>query len=285
MSPRPLSFPLGSTRVAAVIGRPVRHSLSPVMHNAAFAASGLDWVYVAFEVPDGGAAAALDAVRALGIEGLSVTMPHKTDVARAVDRCSVVAEQLDAVNCVRRVGGQLVGENTDGEGLMRSLRESAGFDAAGQRCVVLGAGGAARAVVLALAAAGAAEVAVVNRSRERAEQAAALAGPVGRVRGVDAVDGAALVVNATPVGMAGTAGGAADDSPVAAARLGPGQVIADLVYHPLRTPLLELAALRGAAQVSGLGMLLHQAGLAFELWTGVPAPIEAMRVAALAQLG
>lgn len=282
--------PTGATQVAAVIGHPVRHSLSPALHNAAFAALQLPWVYVAFEVAAGGAERALDAVRALGIAGLSVTMPHKADVARAVDRCSPVAERLGAVNCVRRQGGELVGENTDGAGFLASLREGVGFEPAGQRCVVLGAGGAARAVVLALAEAGAREVAVVNRTLERAEAAAALAGPAGVVRDVSAAENAALVVNATPLGMAGTMGegGGPDgggNSPIGPTHIGPGQTVADLVYHPLRTPLLDLAHQRGAVLVNGLGMLLHQAGLAFELWTGERAPIEAMRVAALAELG
>lgn len=276
--------PDGATRVAAVIGEPVRHSLSPVLHNAAFAATGLDWVYVAFEVAAGGAAGALGAMRALGIEGLSVTMPHKADVARAVDRCSSVAARLEAVNCVVRRGGELVGENTDGAGFVASLREDAGFEPAGQRCLVLGAGGAARAVVLALAEAGASEVVVVNRTAARAEAAASLAGAVGVVRGPEAVEEAALIVNATPLGMAGS-GAEAVNGPVEAHRIGPGQIVADLVYHPLRTPLLELAESRGAAQVNGLGMLLHQAGLAFELWTGRHPPIEAMRVAVLERLG
>jgi shikimate dehydrogenase len=279
-----LAPPDGATRVAAVIGDPVRHSLSPTLHNAAFAALGLAWVYVAFEVPGGAAARAVEGMRALGIEGLSVTMPHKAAVAEAVDRCSDVASRLGAVNCVRRSGGDLVGENTDGAGFLASLREDAAFDPAGQRCLVLGAGGAARAVVLALASAGAAEVAVVNRTPSRAADAASLAGRVGVVRDVDAADGAALIVNATPLGMAGTGADGAN-SPIDPARIGPGQIVADLVYHPLRTALLDVAQSRGAVQVNGLGMLLHQAALAFEHWTGHPAPIEAMRVAALARLG
>jgi shikimate dehydrogenase len=176
-------LPTATTRLAAVIGNPVRHSLSPTLHNAAFAALGLDWTYVAFEVQEGAAADALAAMRVLGIEGLSVTMPHKADVAAAVDRMSPVAARLGAVNCVCRdtsvVAGKnlLIGENTDGEGFLRSL-----------------------------------------------------------------------------------------------------------AYHPIRTALLEAAALRGAFAVNGLGMLLHQAGLAFELWTGEPAPIGAMRTAVLDEL-
>lgn len=269
------------TRLAAVIGSPVQHSLSPALHNAAFAACDLDWVYLAFEVAPGGSAAALDAVRALGIAGLSVTMPHKADVARLVDDPSDDVVALGAANCVVPLpDGRLRGENTDGAGFVRSLAD-AGFDPAGRRCCVLGAGGAARSVVLALARAGAAAVVVANRSPDKAEVAAALAGAAGSAvaSAEAAAAGADLVVNATSVGM-GSA-----ELPVPAGALAAGQVVADLVYHPRRTALLAAAEAVGAIPVDGLGMLLHQAGLAFEHWTGHPAPIDAMRAAALAELG
>ncbi|MFN0091368.1 MAG: shikimate dehydrogenase family protein, partial [Acidimicrobiales bacterium] len=136
----------GATRLAGVIGRPVRHSLSPAIHNAAFAALGLDWVYLAFEVGEGRADDALSAMAALGLGGLSVTMPHKTAVARSLRRLTPQAAALDAVNCVAWEGGELVGHNTDGGGLVDSLRADAGFDPAGARCALFGAGGAARAV-------------------------------------------------------------------------------------------------------------------------------------------
>lgn len=262
-----------------MIGAPVRHSLSPALHNAAFDALGLDWVYLAFEVPAGAAGAAVEAMRTLGIDGLNVTMPHKEDVVAAVDKLSPVAERLHAVNTVVRRGGVLVGESTDGEGFVAALRRDEGFDPAGKRCVVLGAGGAARAVVLALADAGAASVTVVGRTPERAAAAAALAGGRGRVGEAAEAAEADLVVNATPVGMAG------DPSlPLDAGLLGPGQVVADLVYHPLATPLLEAARSRGAMAVNGLGMLIHQAALAFRLWTGEDPPLEVMSAAALRAL-
>jgi shikimate dehydrogenase len=222
-------------------------------------------------------------MRALGIEGLSVTMPHKTAVARAVDDLSPVARRLHAVNCVRRRGDDLVGENTDGEGFLRALREDADFDPANRRCLVLGAGGAARAVVVALADAGAAEVAVAGRRPEPVAAAAALAGPAGRVAAVEEADGADLIVNATPVGMAGGSDGG-DGMPLDPGRLGGGQIVCDLIYHPLWTRLLEVAQSRGALTVNGVGMLVHQAGLAFRLWTGFEAPLGEMREAALGQL-
>lgn len=270
--------PTGSTRVAAVIGAPVEHSLSPVLHNAAFEATGLDWTYVACHVEPGRAGEALVGMRALGLGGLSVTMPHKDDVARLVDLPSADVLALGAANCVVPVGdGRLRGESTDGPGFVRSLLD-AGTDPSGARCCVLGAGGAARAVVLALARAGAVEVAVVNRTRARAEAAAELAGPVGTA--VETVPaGAEVLVNATSVGM-GT-----DELPIDPAVLRTGVVVADLVYHPRRTALLAAAEAAGATAVDGIGMLVHQAALAFELWTGVEAPVGAMSQAVMARLG
>jgi shikimate dehydrogenase len=270
----------GQTRLAGVIGAPVRHSLSPALHNAAFEACGLDWVYVALEVAPGQVPDALAGMRALGIDGLSVTMPHKTDVAAAVDICTPAAARLQAVNTVRRrADGTLEGHNTDGEGFVASLRE-AGADPAGRRVVLLGAGGAGRALALALGEAGAADVAVVNRSPGPAATAAALAGPAGRVGSAADVATADVVVNATPVGMGDGAGAL----PVDPALLRAGQVVADIVVHPLDTELLRAARAAGAVGVDGLGMLVHQAALAFTLWTGARAPVTAMRAAAEREL-
>jgi len=268
----------GTTRLAAVIGAPIRHSLSPAIFNAAFECCELDWVYLAFEVPEGEARAALEAVRALGIGGLSVTMPHKDAVAELVEHCTPEAAALHAVNCVVPTGDGFVGENTDGPGFLDSLRAETGFDVAGRRTVVLGAGGAARAIVLALSRAGASEVSVVNRTPERAETAAALAGPVGRVSTGDAIGQADLVVNATSVGMGD------GRLPFDPAMLTAGQVVADIVYHPSPTPLVAAALDRGVVAVDGLGMLVHQAAHAFRLWTGVEPPIEVMTTAARAAL-
>ncbi len=270
------------TTVAGVIGWPARHSLSPALHNAAFAAAGADWVYVAFEVPPGGARGALEAMRALGIGGLSVTMPHKAEVADAVDALDPAAAALHSVNTVvREDDGSLTGHSTDGAGFVASLRE-AGVDPRGARVAVLGAGAAARAVVDALGRAGAAELVVVNRTPDAAERCAALA-PVGRVAGpgpaaADAVREADLVVNATSVGM-GSA-----ELPLDARLLHAGHVVADLVYHPLRTALLDAAAAAGACTVDGLGMLVHQAALQQQLWLGVAPDAAVMRTAALREL-
>jgi len=266
----------GATRIAAVIGSPIRRSLSPAIHNAAFAAAGLDWRFVAFEVPPGDVGRALDGMRAFGLGGLSVTTPHKDDVAALVDERSADADELGAVNCVVPVGhGLLRGENTDGPGFVAALRD-AGIEPAGLRCRVLGAGGAARAVVLALGRAGAGEVGVVNRTAEKAERAAALAGAVGFV--TDRWDDGELVVNATSLGMGGAG------LPLDVGDLLPDHVVAELVVQPVRTPLLDAAAAKGCRTIDGVGMLVHQAAAAFEAWTGQSAPVTAMQDAARAAL-
>lgn len=272
----------------------MKHSLSPLLHNAAFDAMGLDWVSVGFEVHAGDVPAALASMRALGIAGLSVTTPHKEAAAQSVDELSPLAQALRAVNCIVRHDDRLLGDSTDGEGFVLALRHEASFDPAGKRCVVLGAGGAARAVIRALADAGAARVTVVNRTHERAVSAAAVAGALGRVGSDRDVDEADLVVQATPVGMAGAHGTSGSTESMGVGRpatsgvaenealvldpdlLRSGQLVADLVYHPPVTPLLRAAGERGANTMGGLGMLVHQAALAIERWTGTPAPVEEM---------
>jgi len=273
----------GATLVG-VIGSPIAHSLSPRLHHAAFAALGLKWRSVAFAVVAGEAGAALRAMREVGVTGLSVTMPLKGEVAALVDEHTEVAGRLGVVNCVVNREGRLIGTNTDGEGFVASLIRGARFSVVGRRCLVIGAGGAARAVVLALADAGAAEVAVLNRTPSRAADVAALAGPVGRVVGEEetardaVVAQAELVVNATPIGMAGAGEVAAgpESWPVPPELLHVGQVVADLVYAPRPTPWLAAARSAGAATVDGLGMLVHQAAAQLALWTGREAPVEAM---------
>jgi shikimate dehydrogenase len=282
-------WPAATTRVVGIIGDPVRHSLSPALHNAAFAALDLDWVYLAFPVAEGEVEVALDGMRALGLEGLSVTMPHKQAVAAKVDRLSPAARRLGAVNTVVRRGRELVGETTDGDGFILALANDEGWDPAGRRCAVLGTGGGARAVVLALAEAGAAEVAVIGRRPEAVEAAVSLAGPAGVAGTIERVATADLVVNATPVGMAGLVGldgRLSSDLPfeLTGDRLAAGQVVVDLIYTPRSTPLLSEARARGALAVNGLGMLIHQAALQFRLWTGEEPPLEAMSAAAVAAL-
>jgi shikimate dehydrogenase len=274
-------WPTAASRVVGTVGFPVDHSLSPRLHQAAFESLGLDWVSVGFPVEPGGAGTALRGALALGIAGLSVTMPHKADAAGAVDELTPLASRLGAVNCVSFVEGRMIGDSTDGAGLIRALERDAQFDPVAKRCVVIGAGGAARAAVAALADAGAAEVVVVNRTEARAEEAARLAGPAGRTGTIEDIEAADLAVHATPYGMVGNREGLGiAPVEVIAEVFRSGQVVMDLVYVPRWTPILEAAAERGATTAGGLGMLVFQAAVALEHWTGIPAPVEAMFEAA-----
>ena len=270
--------PRGSTRVVGIIGDPVTHSRSPAIHNAAFAALGLDWVYVAFPVPRGLGAAAVGSVRTLGLAGLNVTMPHKSAAADACDDLSEAAGALGSVNTVVNHDGLLFGDSTDGAGLLGALADE-GVDVTGAGVLVLGAGGAARAIVHALGTAGA-RVTIAARRPEAGAHAARLA-PDTHVVDFgdldDAVHAANVIVNATPIGMDG------EPPPFAVEALLPSQFVYDTVYHPSPTPLLEAAAARGVPHAGGLGMLVHQAALAFTLWTGEAAPLPIMSAAATAE--
>jgi len=265
----------GETRLVGVIGDPVRHSRSPAMLNAAFAKAGLDFRMLAMPVTKGHVEHAVAGLRSLGIIGCSVTMPHKAAVVDHLDQCSEVAKALNAVNCIRRDGDTLIGENTDGAGFLLGLAHDVGFDPAGRRCAVVGAGGAARAVVLALAGAGASQVVVVNRTQSSAEVAAALAPDVASVADEAALADVELIVQATSVGMSDGDGSAVDP-----ALFRSGQIVADLVYHPTVTPTMSAASASGCVVTNGLSMLIHQGAVAFEHWTGRTAPIEAMTRAA-----
>lgn len=263
----------GATRLAAVIGHPVRHSLSPALHNAAFDHGGLDWRFVAFEVAPGAATDAVAAMRTLGIGGFAVTMPHKADVAAAVDEVDDAAAALHSVNTVvLRDDGTTYGASTDGPGFVDSL-VAEGVELVGRRIVVLGAGGAARSIVDALGRSRVADVAIVNRTAASAAAVATMA-PMARVGSLDDLADADVLVHATSVGM-GTAELALDVS-----LLHDRLTVADIVYHPRRTALLVAAESVGARTVEGLGMLVHQAVLQQQLWTGVrPDPAVMWRAA------
>jgi shikimate dehydrogenase len=280
----------GTTTVVGVMGWPVAHSLSPPMHNAAFAALGMNWVYVPCPVQPERIAEALAGIRALGIGGMNVTIPHKAAVAKLVDELSPEARALEAVNTIDNTGDRLTGYNTDGPGFVRSAQEQ-GVALGGLRVVMIGAGGSARAVALACAREGIAGLTIANRTLERAEGIAAL---VRRNSDLDAaqatplgestqtlIEAADVVINATPVGMHPHQ----DVPPVIPATwLRPGQVVCDLIYNPRETALLRAAREVGCRTVDGTGMLVHQGAIAFERWTGSEAPVEAMRQALLGAL-
>ena len=273
----------GATHVAGIIGWPVDHSLSPAIHNAAFAAAGLDWVYVPLPVPPTELARAVAGLGALGIEGANVTMPHKTETAELIDDLSEDARALGAVNTISVRGDRLEGHNTDAPGFDRFLREDAGFDPGGRTALVYGSGGAARACALALARSGIAGLTVAARNEATTGGIRVIATNAGAPLDVIAPKAAGgrrfdLVVNATPVGRE------TEPEHVAVPDLDRDVVVVDLLYDPPVTPLQERAKAAGATAFGGLGLLLHQAALSFELWTGTPGPLDVMSAAALAVL-
>ena len=266
-------------RLAALIGSPVAHSLSPVIHQAAFDAADVEWNYTAFDVAAGRGADAIAAMRVLGIAGLSVTMPHKHDVADAVDRLDPAAAALRSVNTVSWVGDELVGSSTDGAGFIAALAED-GVEVGGADVAIIGAGGAARSLIDALGRSGARSIRVINRTVDRAASACVLAAvaEVGTAADIDAAD---LVVNASSVGMGISPSDArAIDLPCDPDRLRPSQIVVDLVYHPQHTTWLVAAERAGARTIDGLGMLIHQAALQQLAWLGALPDVGVMRSAA-----
>ncbi len=261
----------GSTRIVAVFGDPIAHTASPAMHNAAFAALGLNWVYVACRVDPGNLRRALDGAREMGFAGVNLTVPHKILALEMVDEADAEARALGAVNTIRfETNGRLCGFNTDGYGFTQAIAEEFGCAVAGLRVLVLGAGGAGRALALTCRRAGAARVVVANRTVARLAdlpgcEGIALADAPGILREVD------LIVNATSVGL----------RPGESLGIQPGRqhLVYDTIYNPPQTELLRVARAAGARTANGLGMLLHQGARAFELWTGRAAPVEVMRAA------
>ena len=250
------------------------------MHNAAFKRIGTDWVYLPFPVHPDSLERAMDGFRVLGVRGLNVTMPHKETVIPFLDDLSGEAKVIGAVNTIEAVGDRLIGHNTDAVGFREFLQADAGWDAAGRRALVLGAGGAARAVVAALRAMDIKAIDIAARDAGRA----AVLSPADEVRVIGwdeatgAVSEADLIVNATPIGMNGE-----DLIPDATFRSD--QTVVDLIYQPPSTRLVERARTQQAQAWSGLGMLVHQAVEALRIWTGKEPPIEIMSAAAVHSLG
>lgn len=271
----------GSTRKVGVIGWPIEHTLSPVIHNAAFVALGMDWVYVPLPVATARLPAALDGLGALGFAGANVTMPHKTRSAELIPDLSHDARLLRAVNTIVVGTDGLAGHNTDALGFERFLREDTGFDPSERAALLFGAGGGARACALALSRSGLAELSVAVREPSRGEDLRTTledSGTALRVVSIDDVSEvhADLIVNATPLGVHGER--------VPLPSLVPGVVGVDLLYRPSATPFQAEIREGGGSVFGGLGLLLHQAAISFELWTGQTPPLSVMSAAALGEL-
>ncbi|MGD1076645.1 MAG: shikimate dehydrogenase, partial [Thermodesulfovibrionales bacterium] len=262
----------GTTKITGLFGFPVEHSLSPSMHNAAFEYLGLDYCYVTFPVRPDLLGDAVNAIRALDLQGINVTVPHKENVLRFLDTVNEEAIFIGAVNTIQNAAGRLIGHNTDGRGFMESLTD-ARIEIKGRAVLIIGAGGACRAVSYYLSEktsrlqifdidAGKVEKLVSDLSMIRPN--------VSRRKDLDTLEGVDMVINATPLGLKIT-----DSSPVDVSLFTEKMTVCDLIYK--ETPLLAAASKKGCKTLNGLGMLLHQGVLAFEIWTGIKPPVDIMR--------
>ena len=278
----------GKTRICGVIGEPIEHTLSPIMHNAAFQTLGLDYVFLAFRVKTADVEDAASGIRALNIRGLNVTMPHKTAIIKHLDRVDLSAQIVNSVNTILNKENLLFGFNTDGVGALKALKEN-GVELKGRKVLLLGAGGAARAIAYALAKE-ADELAVLNRTVKQAQALAKLlekacnkkiaSGSLSPSDIQSNLQDSDILINATAIGMKPKP----DESPVAPKLLRKNLAVMDIVYNPLETKMVKDAKAAGATVISGVEMLIHQGAASFEIWTGKSAPVEVMRQAVLSQL-
>ncbi|KIL37196.1 shikimate dehydrogenase [Cohnella kolymensis] len=276
-----------NTVLYGVIGDPIRHSKSPVMMNEAFRHMGINAAYGAFHVTREQLGDAIAGMCAMGFRGLNVTIPHKVDVMAYLDEIHAGAQAAGAVNTIVNEDGRLIGYNTDGIGYVRSLKEEVELDLTGKTVVILGAGGAARGILWALAREKPSAILLANRTADKAERLAAAfsaecsVSVVNRDELQEACSDADIVINTTSVGMSPNL----DAVPLDAAWLKQEAVASDLVYNPRETAFLRQAKQRGCRIHGGVGMFIYQGVYAFEYWTGQPAPIDVMRQAVVASFG
>jgi shikimate dehydrogenase len=271
-------------------GSPVAENPTGVMQEAGFRALGLNWRYLTIEVRREELAAAMQGLRAMNFAGINLTIPHKVAVLQYLDEVAPDARLMGAVNTVRCEGDRLIGENTDGKGFLRALRDDAGVEPQGKRVVILGAGGAARAVGVELALSGALEIAIVNRNPQRGEELVYLLNehtPVSAtyvpwMTGLRIAADTDLLVNCTSIGLYPDVDGIPD---IDTSAIEPHMVVCDVIPNPPNTPLLRAAAARGAKTIDGLGMLVYQGAIAFKMWTGHDAPVDVMKKALAAEFG
>ena len=274
----------GQTRIVGVIGDPVQHSRSPQMHNAAIVERKLDYVYVPFHVRSGELREAIEGFKALNVLGVNVTIPHKQTVMPILDDVSHEATLIGAANTLIFCDGRVSGDNTDAQGFLRAMTEEGIDIPVGGSAVVLGAGGAARAVVVALALSGLDLITIANRTEWKAIQFEKDLATISEteISAVDlasnqlnsAIRSADLLVNTTSVGMQET-----DQLLIDPDSLNPGTIVYEIVYTPLETPLLRVAREKGCQTIGGIGMLVHQGAIAFEKWIGIVPNVETMRIA------
>ena len=274
--------------LTGVFGYPVDENPTVVMIEAGFRALDLPWRYLNLKVPPKDLPAAVKGLRAMGFRGINLTIPHKCEVIQYLDEVADDARIMGAVNTVYIKGDRLIGANTDGKGFLRALNDDAKLNPAGKKFVVLGAGGAARAITVELALAGAAEITIVNRSEARGQELVDLLLKHTKVRAtyqpwienLAIPDGADVLVNATSIGLYPDV----HDMPsLNYATIRPGMVVCDVIPNPPQTRFLDAARERGAVTLDGLGMLVYQGAIAFKLWTGMDAPVDVMKKALAAE--
>jgi shikimate dehydrogenase len=275
----------GKTRLIAVIGNPIEHSISPQLHNTLSKCLGLNLAYVPVKVEPDDIEDIIKGFRKMGFLGFNVTIPYKTEVIKHLDELSDEAMLTGAVNTVKFEGGRTKGYNTDGEGFLRSFKEETGEGFEGRNVVILGTGGAARAIAYAVAREGAKKLHILNRTVSNAESLCGqlrekigaevdYAGIDGR-EAEEAISSADVIINTTPVGMYPHA----DDMPLGEnCVFQAGQIVYDIIYNPARTMLLNKAEDSGCMAVNGLGMLIHQGIAAYEIWTGIEVPAKISRI-------
>lgn len=272
-----------STRVTGIFGHPVHHSLSPLMHNTAFKNLGLNYVYLPFNVKPGDLKGAVAAIRHMDIVGVNVTIPHKEKVIGHLDKLDTEAELVGAVNTIKNIDGELVGFNTDGRGFIESLKNDLDFSPQGKNVLIIGAGGATRGILASLALNGAKAVFLANRAYSKAKKLAEefcdrfpsvefFVFPLDKKSLLKYyLNNTDLLINTTPVGMSN------DSLNLPLDHLPKRAVVYDIVYNPLKTPLLREAEKAGLTARNGLGMLVFQGALSFKIWTGVEAPVRLIR--------
>ncbi len=265
------------TKTYAVIGDPIDHSLSPSIHNAAFKATGLDCTYIAYRIPKGELEAGIESLKKIKIAGFNVTIPHKIEMMKFLDEASPECKTIGATNTVTNDDGKLVGYNTDMDGFLEPLKKR-NIAISGQSALVMGAGGAARAIVAGFAKEKARKVTIANRTLPRAQELAKFAAGLGLESESVLLSNASssvaehkFIVNATSVGLKG------EPSPISTSAISSNHVVYDIIYMPMNTDLITQSKKNSATVIYGYEMLLGQACLAFEIWHKIPAPYEAMK--------
>jgi shikimate dehydrogenase len=273
-------------KLFGVIGDPIAHSMSPAMHNDLFELYGIDAVYLPFHVNKGNLEAAVKGMKALGVSGFNVTIPHKTDIIPFLDKVDPLARAIGAVNTVKNENGLLVGYNTDGPGFVKGLEYMAA-DLGSRSALIIGAGGASRAIYFAMAQAGIERIDLYNRTAEKAEELVAScpyrveSNVIGREAAEKSLADYQLVIQTTSIGMVPDT----ENLPLLPENLTQNTIVSDIIYNPLQTKFLKEAAKRGAAVQNGVGMFVFQGALAFEIWTGIFPDIERMEANVLRNLG